>query len=342
MKKKIALIYGVTGQDGSYLSRLLLKKNYLVIGVKRKASSFNTERIDDLYQKYENKNKFKLIYGDLTDSISTTSIIEHTKPDEIYNLGAQSHVKVSFELPEYTTNVNALGTLRVLEAIKKVNKRKNIKFYQAGTSEMFGSSKPPQNENTSFQPQSPYAASKLYSHWITKNYRDSYGIFACNGILFNHESPQRGDTFVTKKIISFFCQYVKNKNNQKLYLGNLYSKRDWGHASDYVLAMWKILQQKKPDDYVISTGKNYTVKDFINKVCKKLKIKLIWKGKGLKEVGIVNGDKVIIISKKYFRPLEVDSLKGNSSFARKKLSWSPKYNLDKLIEDMINSQINNQ
>ncbi len=199
MKKKIALIYGVTGQDGSYLSRLLLKKNYLVIGVKRKASSFNTERIDDLYQKYENKNKFKLIYGDLTDSISTTSIIEHTKPDEIYNLGAQSHVKVSFELPEYTTNVNALGTLRVLEAIKKVNKRKNIKFYQAGTSEMFGSSKPPQNENTSFQPQSPYAASKLYSHWITKNYRDSYGIFACNGILFNHESPQRGETFVTKK-----------------------------------------------------------------------------------------------------------------------------------------------
>ncbi len=341
MKKKIALIYGITGQDGSYLSRLLLKKNYQVIGVKRKASSFNTERIDDLYKKYENKNQFKLIYGDLTDSMSTGSIIENIKPDEIYNLGAQSHVKVSFELPEYTTNVNALGTLRILEAIKKINKKKKIKFYQAGTSEMFGSSKPPQSENTYFQPQSPYAVSKLYSHWITKNYRDSYGIYACNGILFNHESPQRGETFVTKKIITFLCKYLKD-NNQKLYLGNIYSKRDWGHAKDYVLAMWKILQQKKPDDYVIATGKNYTVKEFINKVCRKLKLKLIWKGTGLKEVGIINDVKTIIISKKYFRPLEVDSLKGNSSYARKKLKWSTKYNLDTLIDDMINAQKNNR
>ncbi len=341
MKKKIALIYGITGQDGSYLSRLLLKKNYQVIGVKRKASSFNTERIDDLYEKYKNKNQFKLIYGDLTDSMSTNSIIQNIKPDEIYNLGAQSHVKVSFELPEYTTNVNALGTLRILESIKKIVKKKKIKFYQAGSSEMFGSSKPPQDENTSFQPQSPYAASKLYSHWITKNYRESYGLFACNGILFNHESPQRGGTFVTKKIINFFCKYLKNKN-QKLYLGNIYSKRDWGHATDYVLAMWKILQQKNPDDYVISTGKNYTVKEFVNKVCKKLNLKLIWKGKELKEAGFIENRKVIVISKKYFRPLEVDSLKGNSSYARKKLNWSPKYNLDRLIEEMINAEIYHQ
>ncbi len=337
MKKKIALIFGITGQDGSYLSRLLLKKNYVVVGVKRKSSSFNTERINDLYKNYENKNVFKLIYGDLTDTMSTSSIIEEIQPDEIYNLGAQSHVKVSFDLPEYTTNVDALGTLRILEAIKKINNKKKIKFYQAGTSEMFGSSKPPQNENTSFKPQSPYAVAKLYSHWITKVYRDSYGIFACNGILFNHESPQRGETFVTQKIISFFSQFLQNKD-KKLYLGNLYAKRDWGHAKDYVLAMWKIVQQKKPEDFVISTGKNYTVKQFITKVCKKLKLELRWKGKGLNEVGIINGKDTIFISEKYFRPLEVESLKGNSSYARKKLKWKPKYNLDTLIDDMINAQ----
>ena len=341
MIKKKALIFGVTGQDGSYLSRLLLSKNYIVFGVKRRASSFNTDRIDDIYRKNQNKNTFNLIYGDLTDPISISSIIEDIKPDEIYNLAAQSHVKVSFELPEYTSNVDALGTLRILEAIKKIRKRKKIKFYQAGTSEMYGTSKPPQNEKTVFQPQSPYAVSKLYSHWITKVYRDSYKIYACNGILFNHESPQRGETFVTKKIINFFCEYLENKN-QKLYLGNIYSKRDWGHATDYVLAMWKILQQKKPDDYVISTGKNYTVKEFVNKVCKKLNLKLIWKGKELKEAGFIDNRKVIVISKKYFRPLEVDSLKGNSSYARKKLNWSPKYNLDRLIEEMINAEIYHQ
>ena len=339
MKKKTALIFGITGQDGSYLSRLLLEKNYLIIGVKRKSSSFNTDRIDDLFTNYENRNKFKLIYGDLTDAMSISSIIEDVKPDEIYNLGAQSHVKVSFELPEYTTNVDALGTLRILEAIKKIHKIKKIKFYQAGTSEMFGTSKPPQDENTLFQPQSPYAVAKLYAHWITKNYRDSYKIFASNGILFNHESPQRGGTFVTKKVISFFCGFLKNKN-QKLFLGNIYAKRDWGHAKDYVVAMWKILQQKKSDDYVIATGKHYTVKEFINKVCKKLKIKLTWKGKGLNEVGFIEGKKIIFISKKYFRPLEVESLKGNSDYARKKLNWKPKYNLDSLIDDMINSEIN--
>ena len=339
MKKKTALIFGITGQDGSYLSRLLLEKNYNVIGIKRKSSSFNTDRIDDLFKNYKNRNNFKLIYGDLTDAMSTSSIIEDVRPDEIYNLAAQSHVKVSFELPEYTANVDALGTLRILEAVKKIQKIKKIKFYQAGTSEMFGFSKPPQNEHTFFQPQSPYAVAKLYAHWITKIYRDSYNIFASNGILFNHESPQRGETFVTKKVISFFCSFLKNKK-QKLFLGNIYAKRDWGHAKDYVVAMWKILQQKESDDYVIATGKHYTVKEFINKVCKKLKIKLTWKGKGLNEVGFIDGKKIIFISKKYFRPLEVESLKGNSDYARKKLNWKPEYNLDSLIDDMISSEIN--
>ena len=341
MNKKIAIIFGVTGQDGSYLSRLLIKKNYRVIGVKRKSSSFNTERINDLYKKYENKNDFKLIYGDLTDSLSVNSIIEKIKPDEIYNLAAQSHVKVSFEIPEYTTNVNAIGALRILEAIRRMSHVKKIKFYQAGTSEMFGASKPPQNEKTTFMPQSPYAVAKLYAHWVTKNYRDSYNMFASNGILFNHESPQRGETFVTKKIITFFCEHIKDRK-KKLYLGNIYSKRDWGHASDYVLAMWKILQQKKPDDFVIATGKSYTVKHFISRVCKKLELKLSWTGKGLNEVGFVNGKKVIFISKKYFRPLEVDSLKGNSNYARKILNWKPKYNLDLLIEDMIKNEISSK
>tara|TARA_B100001093_G_scaffold486409_1_gene521704 strand:+ start:8167 stop:9192 length:1026 start_codon:yes stop_codon:yes gene_type:complete len=337
--KKKALIFGITGQDGSYLSRLLIEKKYQVVGVKRKSSSFNTERINDLIENKEYKNKFKIIYGDLSDPISIRSIINDIKPNEIYNLGAQSHVKVSFELPEYTSNINALGTLRILEAIKAMKK---IKFYQAGTSEMFGCSKPPQNEKTIFQPQSPYATSKLYAHWITKNYRDSYDMFACNGILFNHESPIRGETFVTKKVITFLCNYLKNTNkNKKLYLGNIYSKRDWGHAKDYVIAMWKILQQKKPDDYVIATGKNYTVKQFINIVCKKLKLKLEWKGKGLHEVGLINGVKIIFIHKKYFRPLEVESLLGNYRYARKKLNWKPKYDLGSLIDDMINNEMKN-
>src|SRR5210317_1342255 len=280
--RKKALIFGVTGQDGAYLSKFLLKKNYDVFGVKRRSSSLNTQRVDDIYVDPHRKTKFKMLYGDLTDSLSVLKIINNIKPHEIYNLGAQSHVQVSFEVPEYTANVDALGTLRILDSIKTLNMESKVKFYQAGTSEMFGATKPPQNEKSLFYPRSPYAAAKLYAHWITINYREAYNIFACNGILFNHESPLRGETFVTKKIVSALCR-IKQKNNEVLYLGNIYSKRDWGHALDYVEAMWLMLQQNKPDDYVIATGKQYTVKNFINLVCKKLKIKINWKGKRLNE-----------------------------------------------------------
>ena len=281
MKKK-ALIYGVTGQDGSYLSEFLLKKKYEVHGVKRRSSSINTNRIDHLYQDPHETNKnFILHYGDISDSISVKNLITKIKPDEIYNLAAQSHVGVSFQIPEYTANVDALGTLRILEAIKSLDNKKKIKFYQAGTSEMFGKTDGGfQNEKTKFYPRSPYAASKIYAHWITINYRESYNLFACNGILFNHESPVRGETFVTKKIVSGLCK-IKKRKLKTLYLGNIYSKRDWGHAKDYVEAMWKMLQKKKPDDFVIATGKQYTVKHFVNLVCKELRIKIKWSGKGL-------------------------------------------------------------
>ena len=336
MKKK-ALIYGVTGQDGSYLSELLLKKKYEVHGVKRRSSSLNTSRIDHLYQDPQQKNKnFILHYGDISDSISVNNLISKIKPDEIYNLAAQSHVGVSFQIPEYTANVDGLGALRILEAIKSLDSVKKIKFYQAGTSEMFGKTDGGfQNEKTKFYPRSPYAAAKIYAHWITINYRESYNLFACNGILFNHESPVRGETFVTKKIISGLCKIKKKKLNT-LYLGNLYSKRDWGHAQDYVEAMWKMLQQKKPEDFVIATGKQYTVKQFINLVCKQLEIKIKWKGKGLKEIAYDNKGQVIIkIDKSYFRPTEVDSLLGDASKARKTLNWKPKINIRDLIKDMI-------
>ena len=336
MKKK-ALIYGVTGQDGSYLSELLLKKKYEVHGVKRRSSSINTNRIDHLYQDPHQKNKnFILHYGDISDSISVNNLISKIKPDEIYNLAAQSHVGVSFQIPEYTANVDGLGALRILEAIKSLDSVKKIKFYQAGTSEMFGKTDGGfQNEKTKFYPRSPYAASKLYAHWITINYRESYNLFACNGILFNHESPVRGETFVTKKIISGLCKIKKKKLNT-LYLGNLYSKRDWGHAQDYVEAMWKMLQQKKPEDFVIATGKQYTVKQFINLVCKELEIKIKWEGKGLKEKAYDDKGRVIIkIDKSYFRPTEVDSLLGNSSKARRILNWKPRMNIVDLIKDMI-------
>ena len=340
MKKK-SLIYGVTGQDGAYLSEFLLKKNYEVHGVKRRSSSINTDRIDHLYQDPHEKNKkFILHYGDISDSISVTNLIAKIKPDEIYNLAAQSHVGVSFEIPEYTTNVDALGALRILEAIKSLKSVKKIKFYQAGTSEMFGkTSGKSQNEQTKFYPRSPYAASKLYAHWITVNYRESYKLFACNGILFNHESPVRGETFVTKKIVSGLCKF-KLKKLKTLYLGNIYAKRDWGHAKDYVVAMWKILQQKKPEDFVIATGKQYTVKHFINLVCKQLKIKIKWKGKGLNEKAYdEKGDVIIRIDKNYFRPAEVDSLMGDASKARKILSWKPKVEIDQLIKEMINYEL---
>ena len=336
MKKK-ALIFGVTGQDGAYLSKFLLSKKYDVFGVKRRSSSLNTQRVDDIYIDPHRKTKFKMLYGDLTDSLSILKIINLIKPHEIYNLGAQSHVQVSFEVPEYTANVDALGTLRILDSIKTLNMESKIKFYQAGTSEMFGATKPPQNEKSLFYPRSPYAAAKLYAHWITINYREAYNIFACNGILFNHESPLRGETFVTKKIVSALCR-IKQKNNEVLYLGNIYSKRDWGHALDYVEAMWLMLQQNKPDDYVIATGRQYTVKNFINLVCKKLKINLKWKGKGLKEIGYWKDKPIIKIDPKYFRPTEVDSLLGSSNKARRVLKWKTKYDINMLIDEMIDHE----
>jgi len=277
-------------------------------------------------------------YGDLVDSLSVLKIIQKTKPSEIYNLGAQSHVAVSFQVPEYTANVDAIGTLRILDAIMTLELSQKVKFYQAGTSEMFGAAKPPQNEKTNFYPRSPYGVAKLYAHWITINYREAYNIYACNGILFNHESPIRGETFVTKKIITALCQIAQTGSGH-LYLGNLYAKRDWGHAKDYVVAMWKMLQQKKPKDYVISSGKQYSVKYFLNLVSKELGIKILWKGKGMNEMGYLNNKAIISIDKKYFRPTEVDSLLGDSRKARKELKWKPQYNIYSLVKEMVNEGI---
>ena len=334
MKNKVALIFGVTGQDGAYLSKLLLKKKYVVHGIKRKSSSINTLRVDDIYQDPHNNTNFYLHYGDLSDFSSIISLIEKIRPNEIYNLAAQSHVKVSFEIPEYTANINALGTLRILEAIRLISNKLKIKYYQAGTSEMFGKTKPPQNEKSKFYPRSPYAVSKVFAHWITVNYREAYGLFACNGILFNHESPIRGETFVTKKIVDALIK-IKNNDQKILYLGNIYAKRDWGHAKDYVYAMWKMLQNNKANDYVISTGKHFTVKQFIQITAKKLKMKIKWIGKGINEKCTWNNKVIIKIDKKYFRPTEVESLKGNYSKAKKILGWKPKVKLEDLITDMI-------
>ena len=341
MKRKTALIFGVTGQDGAYLSKFLLKKNYKVHGVIRRSSSFNTSRIDDIYKDpFEKKINFFLYYGDVTDSLSVLNIIEKVKPDEIYNLAAQSHVAVSFEVPEYTANADALGALRILDAIKNLGLQKKVKYYQAGTSEMFGKNTDKyQSEKTPFYPRSPYGAAKVYAHWITINYREAYGIFACNGILFNHESPLRGDTFVTKKIIKALVK-IKYKKQNKLFIGNLYSKRDWGHAENYVEAMWKMMQLKKPDDFVIATGNQISIKQFINLVCKKLKIKLQWKGKGIKEKGYLNNKSIIECRKKYFRPSDVENLRGNYNKAKKILGWKPKKNLDNLISEMIDYEVN--
>ena len=336
--KKIALIFGITGQDGAYLGKFLLKKNYIVHGVKRRSSSLNTHRVDDIYLDPHKKTNFYMHYGDLVDSLSVLKIIQKTKPSEIYNLGAQSHVAVSFQVPEYTANVDAIGTLRILDAIMTLELSPKVKFYQAGTSEMFGAAKPPQNEKTNFYPRSPYGAAKLYAHWITVNYREAYNIYACNGILFNHESPIRGETFVTKKIVTALCQIAQTGSGH-LYLGNLYAKRDWGHAKDYVVAMWKMLQQKKPKDYVISSGKQYTVKYFINLVSKELGIKILWKGKGMSEKGYLNNKAIISIDKKYFRPTEVDSLLGDSRKARKELKWKPYYNIYSLVKEMVSEGI---
>ena len=340
MKKK-ALIFGVTGQDGSYLSELLIKKKYEVHGVKRRSSSINTKRIDHIYQDpHLKKRNFILHYGDVTDSTSVSEIVNKIKPHEIYNLAAQSHVAVSFEVPEYSANADALGTLRILEAIKFHNLKKKTKFYQAGTSEMFGRVQTvPQNEKTPFYPLSPYGVAKVYAHWITKNYREAYNIFASNGILFNHESPRRGETFVTKKIVSALCK-IKFGKQKKLFLGNLNSKRDWGHAKDYCYAMWLILQYKKPDDFIIATGKQYSIKQFINFTASQLNMKIKWKGKGLSEKGYNHKNEVIIeCDKNYLRPLDVNTLLGDSSKARKLLKWKPKININSLIKEMIDEEL---
>ena len=343
MKKKVVLITGITGQDGSYLAELLLKKDYIVHGLIRKSSSFNTKRLDHIYVDPHNKTNFFLHYGDLTDSNSIYNIINSIKPDEVYNLGAQSHVGVSFENPEFTAEVSGIGTLRILEAIRFLNMKK-IKFYQASTSELFGETygKKIFNESSKFHPKSPYGVAKLYSYWITSVYRESYGLFACNGILFNHESPRRGETFVTRKITRFLTR-KKLGSKEILYLGNLNAKRDWGHAKDYVEMQWRILQQKKADDFVIATGETYTVKHFIEVASKILNLKIIWTGKGLKEQGylINNGKKELIvkIDKKYFRPNEVEYLKGDATKAFKKLNFKPKFSFYDLVKDMVESDL---
>jgi len=343
MKKKIAFITGITGQDGSYLAEFLLNKNYIVHGLKRRSSTINTHRIDHIFQeKFVKSPKFILHHGDMTDTPSIYRLMSLIKPDEVYNLAAQSHVAVSFEQPEYTANADALGALRILESIKQLNLVKKTKFYQAGSSELFGGiSKTPQNEKTNFYPRSPYAISKLYAHWITVNYREAYGIFASNGILFNHESPVRGETFVTRKIVIGLCKIKKNKQ-KKLIIGNLNAKRDWGHAKDYVRAQWLILQHKKPDDYVIATGKQYSVKEFVNLVAKKLEIQIFWKGKGINEKGYDKNGKVIIeCNRSYYRPTEVDTLLGDYSKANRQLRWKPTMTIDDLVEEMVNADMKN-
>lgn len=329
---KIALITGITGQDGSYLAEFLLKKKYKVIGFRRRNSVFNTERIDHIIG---NKN-LTLEYGDITDSLSIINVLNKYKPNEIYNLAAQSHVAVSFNNPEYTANVDALGTLRVLEAVRSLGLKSRI--YQASTSELYGTnSNIPQNEDTDFMPASPYGVAKLYAFWITKIYRESYGLYACNGILFNHESPRRGNTFVSQKIIKHLVALDNKITNKPLELGNLYSLRDWGHAKEYVDMQWRMLQQKNPQDYVIATGKQYTVKEFVDKTINKLNLKIEWTGKGINEKGFVDGKLWVKINKKYFRPNEVPTLLGDASKAEKELNWKPKVTIDKLIDEMIHA-----
>jgi len=336
MKK--ALITGITGQDGSYLAELLLEKGYEVHGMKRRASSFNTSRIDHLYQDIHGSGlKFKLHYGDLTDSTNLIRLIQEIQPDEIYNLAAQSHVKVSFDCPEYTANADGLGTLRILEAIKILGLEKKTKFYQASTSELYGLvQETPQKETTPFYPRSPYACAKLYAYWICVNYREAYDIFACNGILFNHESPRRGETFVTRKITRAAVR-IKLGMEEKLYLGNLSSKRDWGHAKDYVEGMWRLLQQDKPEDFVLATGVTTTIRDFCKMTFAELGIDLDFIGSGADEKGVDKdtGKILIEVDPKYFRPTEVDLLLGDAAKAREKLGWVPKYDLPHLVKEMV-------
>ena len=338
MKK--ALITGVTGQDGSYLSKLLLDKGYEVHGIKRRTSLINTDRIDHLYEGPQVKDRrFILHHGDLTDSSSLIRVIQTIKPDEIYNLAAQSHVAVSFEEPEYTANSDALGTLRILEAIRILNLKEKTKFYQASTSELYGFvQQSPQTEKTPFYPRSPYAVSKLYAHWITVNYREAYGIFACNGILFNHESSVRGETFVTRKITRALAR-IKLGLQENLYLGNLNAKRDWGHAKDYVEAQWMMLQQKKPEDFVIASEEQHSVRDFVNLAAKSLDMKITWEGKGIEEKGIIGGKDIIKIDPNYFRLSEVENLLGDASKAKKKLGWSPKITFENLVKEMVEEDL---
>jgi GDPmannose 4,6-dehydratase len=338
MKK--ALITGVTGQDGSYLAKFLLNKGYEVHGIKRRTSLINTSRIDHLFQdKHEPNLKFILHHGDLTDSTSLIRIIQEVQPDEIYNLAAQSHVKVSFEEPEYTANSDSLGALRILEAIRILKLEKKTKYYQASTSELYGSVKEsPQNEKTPFYPRSPYGVAKLYAYWITVNYREAYGIYACNGILFNHESPVRGETFVTRKITRALAR-IKLGLQKTLYLGNLNAMRDWGHAKDYVEVQWLMLQQEKPSDFVIATGKQYSVRDFINLAAKNLDMKIEWKGKGEDEIGICENKEIIKIDTNYYRPTEVESLLGDASKAKKELGWEPKISFEELVKEMVEKDL---
>src|SRR5574344_1516024 len=339
---KIALITGITGQDGAYLAELLLEKGYEVHGMKRRASSFNTSRIDHLYQDIHNKNlKFKLHYGDLTDSTNIIRLIQEIQPDEIYNLAAQSHVKVSWDCPEYTANSDGLGTLRLLEAIRILGLEGKTKFYQASTSELFGLvQETPQRETTPFYPRSPYACAKLYAYWITVNYRESYKMFAVNGILFNHESPRRGETFVTRKITRAAVR-IKLGVEEKLFLGNLDSKRDWGHAKDYVEGMWRVLQQDKAEDFVLATGVTTTIRDFCNMTFKELGIEIEWQGSGINEKGIdkATGKTIVEVDPRYFRPTEVDLLLGDATKAQQKLGWTPKYDLPMLVKEMVEEDL---
>lgn len=339
---KVALITGVTGQDGAYLAELLLSKGYTVHGVKRRSSMFNTGRIDHLYKdQHEKKVKFFLHHGDLTDSTNLIRIIQETQPDEIYNLAAQSHVKVSFDSPEYTANADAIGPLRILEAIRILKMEKKTRFYQASTSEMYGYVQEiPQKETTPFYPRSPYGVAKVYAFWITKNYREAYDIFACNGILFNHESPIRGETFVTRKITRAVAK-IHLKMQEKLFLGNLDSERDWGHAKDYVEGMWMMMQQKTPDDYVLATGKKITVRKFVELAFAEVGITITWTGKGVDEKGInkATGAVIVEVDPRYFRPTEVELLIGDASKAKKDFGWEPKYTLEQLVSEMVISDV---
>jgi GDPmannose 4,6-dehydratase len=338
MKK--ALITGITGQDGAYLAELLLEKGYEVHGIKRRTSLFNTDRIDHLYQDpHDSDRRFVLHHGDLTDSSSLIRIIQQVQPDEIYNLAAQSHVAVSFEEPEYTANSDALGALRILEAIRILGLEKQTRFYQASTSELFGLvQEVPQKETTPFYPRSPYAVAKLYAYWITVNYREAYGMYACNGILFNHESPIRGETFVTRKITRALAR-IKLGLQDTLYLGNLDAKRDWGHAKDYVEMQWLMLQQDKPEDFVIATGVQYSVRDFVNAAAKELGMEITWRGRGVDEMGAWNGKDIVKVDPRYFRPTEVETLLGDPSNAKAKLGWTPKISFDELVAEMVREDL---